>query len=116
MEFKKCVAGKYAYGVSNPQRTDFNGITNVNFEDNNFDDHMKDNNHENYDSIWRFIEILGVCHTVIVDKKDDKAVYNASSPDELALVNAAKLFRFEFKDRDDDNNIIIDHEGTEIKY
>jgi magnesium-transporting ATPase (P-type) len=31
---------------------------------------------------------LGVCHTIIVDAK--KGTYNAASPDELALVNAAK--------------------------
>lgn len=33
MEFKKFVAGKYAYGVSNPNKIDYGDITNVNFED-----------------------------------------------------------------------------------
>jgi hypothetical protein len=34
MDFKKFVAGKYSYGVSNPSRTVYpNDVTNVNFED-----------------------------------------------------------------------------------
>jgi magnesium-transporting ATPase (P-type) len=31
---------------------------------------------------------LALCHTIVIDEK--KGTYNASSPDELALVNAAK--------------------------
>lgn len=31
---------------------------------------------------------LAVCHTVVIDKQ--KGVYNAASPDELALVDGAK--------------------------
>lgn len=34
--------------------------------------------------------------------------YNASSPDELALVNGMRHFGFAFNDRDIDDNIIID--------
>ena len=37
----------------------------------------------------------------------DNLVYNASSPDELALVNAAKYFGYYFKGRDDDNNMVV---------
>jgi hypothetical protein len=35
-------------------------------------------------------------------------VYNASSPDELALVNGMRHFGFAFRDRDIDDNILID--------
>jgi len=38
---------------------------------------------------------LACCHTVILDEK--KGQYSASSPDELALVNAGKQFGYEFK-------------------
>jgi phospholipid-transporting ATPase len=62
------------------------------------------------------LEILAVCHTVIVEEKNGKLVYNASSPDELALVNAAKYFGHSFKGRDDDNNVILDVDGMEITY
>lgn len=48
---------------------------------------------------------LACCHTIIVDQKKGK--YNSSSPDELALVNAAKQFGYEFKDRDENDNIVV---------
>jgi len=48
---------------------------------------------------------MACCHSIIVDQRDK--TYNASSPDELALVNAAKQFGYIFKDRDIDGNLII---------
>jgi len=48
---------------------------------------------------------LALCHTIIVDEK--KKTYNAASPDELALVNAAKQFGYEFKGIDKDDNMIV---------
>jgi magnesium-transporting ATPase (P-type) len=42
--------------------------------------------------------------------------YNAQSPDELALVNAAKYFGYSFKGRDEDNNMCIELQDTEVKY
>ncbi len=35
-------------------------------------------------------------------------VYNASSPDELALVNGMRHFGYAFSDRDIDDNIVVD--------
>lgn len=58
------------------------------------------------------MEILAVCHTIIVEEKNGLPVYNASSPDELALVNAAKYFGYIFKGRDEDNNMIIDTQNN----
>jgi magnesium-transporting ATPase (P-type) len=59
----------------------------------------------------KFIECLGVCHTVISEDKEIKGnrckVYNASSPDELALVNGMRHFGFAFNDRDVDDNMVI---------
>ena len=54
---------------------------------------------------------MGLCHTVVNDTKKDKEgneyiVYNASSPDELALVNGARHLGFFFEDRDSENNMI----------
>ena len=53
------------------------------------------------------LEILSVCHTVIVEEKHNKLIYNASSPDELALVNGTKFLGYGFKGRDQENNLII---------
>ena len=44
----------------------------------------------------KFNQILAVCHTIIVELKDGNIQYNASSPDELALTNAARFFGIEF--------------------
>ena len=51
------------------------------------------------------MEALAICHTIIVEDKDGTLVYNASSPDELALCNAARFFGYQFMGRDDENNI-----------
>jgi phospholipid-transporting ATPase len=48
---------------------------------------------------------LSVCHTIVVDERKD--CYNAASPDELALVNAAKQFGYEFKGIDKDDNLLV---------
>ena len=72
--------------------------------------------HENYPMIHSLFEILAVCHTIIVEEKDGAIIYNASSPDELALVNAAKFFDYTFKGRDEDNNIVVDVKGKLRKY
>lgn len=54
---------------------------------------------------------LACCHTIVIDER--KGTYNAASPDELALVNAAKQFGFEFKGLDaDDNMLIKDHHNN----
>lgn len=65
-----------------------------------------------------FITILAICHTIIIDEKNGKMVYNASSPDELALTNAARHFGIVFEERDEDNNIVIHNTftGVRLKY
>lgn len=56
-----------------------------------------------------------MCHTVIAEKSKhspDHLAYNASSPDELALVNAAKYFGYSFKGRDEENNVLVELKGS----
>lgn len=48
---------------------------------------------------------MAVCHTIIIDVKTGK--YNASSPDELALVEAACSFGFEFTGIDSNDIMTI---------
>jgi phospholipid-transporting ATPase len=122
MEFKKFSVSNYSYGETSPnvdlEAHKRNGITNVNFSDPIFENHMNDYQSENYPNIHRYLEILSVCHTVITEKSKnsqnpDHLAYNASSPDELALVNAAKFFGYYFKGRDDDNNMIVEMRGQD---
>lgn len=43
-----------------------------------------------------FLTLLAVCHTVIPEERDGKTIYQASSPDEAALVAGAELLGYQF--------------------
>lgn len=107
-------AGKYSYGLKNSKPKSFYapGITNVCFEDPTFDEHYGNPKHENYENICDLINCLGICHTVIAEKKvkngEEYISYNASSPDELALVNGARYLGFAFRERDEEGDMIVD--------
>eukprot|EP00124_Ichthyophonus_hoferi_P001420 Ihof_evm9s73 gene=Ihof_evmTU9s73 len=63
-----------------------------------------------------FFHLLSLCHTVQCEEKDDgKLVYNAESPDEAALVEAAKNFGYVFRRRDK-STMVIEVHGEEEKY
>ena len=122
MDFKKFSAGFYSYGESDPvadkEQMKQDGITNVNFSDPLLQAHLTDPQSENFENVNRFMEILSVCHTVIAEKSkhstsSDHLTYNASSPDELALVSAAKFFGYYFKGRDEDNNMIVELKNSQ---
>jgi phospholipid-transporting ATPase len=93
MEFKKFTAGKCPYGTgekaTNPQES------NVNFNDPQMFSDLRDKSAANHKALVRTLLFLSVCHTIVIDER--KGTYNAASPDELALVNAAKQFGYEFK-------------------
>ena len=97
-------------------------MTNVNFEDERVFEIIDDPKRPEYPHVTKFIECLGLCHTVITDEKEKNGekyrVYNASSPDELALVNGMRHFGFAFHDRDLDDNMIIKmtRTGQELKF
>lgn len=86
-------------------------ITNVNFDDAEFYKHFRDKRSDNYEFIEKVLLNLALCHTIIIEKKKGKTSYNASSPDELALVNAAKFFGVKFEDRDEENRMYINFKG-----
>jgi phospholipid-translocating P-type ATPase (flippase) len=72
----------------------------------------------NADDIMEFINLLAVCHTVIPEKNPDNpndVIYQASSPDEAALVKAAKYLGIEFVSRTT-KDITISVLGKEEKY
>ena len=117
MEFKQFTAGGISYGKMNPSVQNYApGVTNVNFEDDTLWGLLDDKSHPQHYHLDRFIECLGICHTVISEDKEVKGVkckvYNASSPDELALVNGMRHFGFAFRDRDVDDNIIVEMTRT----
>lgn len=50
---------------------------------------------------------LALCHTIITEELDGKLCYNASSPDELALVNFAKFTGYEYLGTDEHNYMSV---------
>ena len=60
-----------------------------------------------HNDIKDFLVLMSVCHTVIPEYSDDgELTYNASSPDERALVEGASKYGFVFIDRKPDSVII----------
>ena len=92
MEFKKFSAGEKKYGTGKPPTSVQE--SNVCFNDPEFEKDLKNKGTESYEALSRVLYFLACCHTIIIDEK--KGTYNAASPDELALVNAAKQFGYEF--------------------
>lgn len=110
MTFKKCTINGETYGEQRPvaaeksaysELVDFgwNPLADSKFT---FGDHYlieqirsgKDPN------VRLFFKLLSLCHTVMVEKTDDcELIYQAASPDEGALVTAARNFGFVFLTR-----------------
>jgi phospholipid-transporting ATPase len=65
--------------------------------------------------IRQFLNLLAVCHTVIPEVKDGKMVYQASSPDEAALVQGAEILGYRFHTRKP-KSVFIDVNGQDQEY
>jgi magnesium-transporting ATPase (P-type) len=119
MQFRYMVIGDHIYGSEqriSPEELKIKKVTNVDFHDPSLFEHWNNSSHPNSENINNFIFCLALCHSIIVEKKDNEIVYNASSPDELALVNAAKYLGVDFAERTDDNYIIIKYLGNTFRY
>ena len=68
-------------------------------------EHLENKECPEHDALVRVLIFLGLCHTVVIDGK--KGTYNAASPDELAIVNAAKQFGYEFLGLDKQDNLLL---------
>nr|XP_046230530.1 phospholipid-transporting ATPase IC [Scatophagus argus] len=58
--------------------------------------------------VTEFFKLLSLCHTVMVENKDGELVYQAASPDEGALVTAARNFGYVFLSRTQDTITIME--------
>lgn len=82
-------------------------VENVLFYDENFLGSMKED-----PSKQNYLEFLALCHNIMVNKGE----YNATSPDELALVNFAKMCGIEFLGTNDENEMELNYFGQIRKY
>ncbi|KAI8376471.1 uncharacterized protein BYT42DRAFT_498686 [Radiomyces spectabilis] len=99
MEFRECSIAGLAYATTaDPDRrpqSEYDSHGQYSFQQ--LDDHLQRSMHANI--IHEFLTALMTCHTVIPETKadSDEIVYQASSPDEGALVTgASKIFQYHF--------------------
>ncbi|XP_029698644.1 phospholipid-transporting ATPase IB isoform X2 [Takifugu rubripes] len=109
MHFKKCTIAGITYGnlpSSSNNSTEFDDPTLIqNIE----------GNHPTSPQICEFLTMMAVCHTVVPEREDNQIIYQASSPDEGALVKGAKGLGFVFTARTPDS-VIIEARGKEMSY
>lgn len=119
MEFKKLAVGKRRFGSSTFNMKPVEGVSNVNFVSPEMFEYLKDEKHrgsKKRKKIEHVLIFLALCHTSLVEETEKGNVLNSSSPDELALVSAAKYLGYEFAGRDENGDIVLQHEGVATKY
>jgi phospholipid-transporting ATPase len=105
MEFRMLTVGGVAYADvvpdnKKPQKDSEGKITGW-YDFKRLKDH-EENGAPNSSAIKEFLQLLAVCHTVIPEVSEEdpkKVVFQASSPDEAALVKGAQMLGYEFKIR-----------------
>jgi phospholipid-transporting ATPase len=118
MEFKNISINGQIYGNKKDIKdiSKYPVVTNVDFKDSELFKDLENTSSPNHKALKEFLIELAVCHTIITEEKEGKVHYNASSPDELALVNFAKFVGSEFIGIDDENNLSIEYQKTPMKY
>ncbi|EAS00612.2 phospholipid-translocating P-type ATPase, flippase family protein (macronuclear) [Tetrahymena thermophila SB210] len=93
-------------------------VKNVDFRDRSLFKQLEDPKSSNYSYICEFLTMLAVCHSVIteVDSKTQLIEYNASSPDELALLYFAKFAGMEFTGIDEEEQMSVKFKGKIKKF
>uniref|UniRef100_A0A8B9ICI4 Phospholipid-transporting ATPase n=1 Tax=Anser brachyrhynchus TaxID=132585 RepID=A0A8B9ICI4_9AVES len=124
MTFKKCCINGQRYGKSVDAEHSTRGCRQVDFSWNMYadgkflfyDHYLIEQIKSRKDpEIQKFFLLLAICHTVMVDVSDGQINYQAASPDEGALVTAARNFGYVFLSRTQ-NTITISEMGIEKTY
>uniref|UniRef100_A0A182Q512 Phospholipid-transporting ATPase n=1 Tax=Anopheles farauti TaxID=69004 RepID=A0A182Q512_9DIPT len=128
MTFNKCSIAGRAYGDVVDVRTgetvelsevmesvDFSFNPNYETEFRWYDQGLLDAVQADEEHTHNFFRLLALCHTVMAEEKNGKLDYQAQSPDEAALVSAARNFGFVFKSRAP-NSITIEVMGRTEEY
>uniref|UniRef100_A0A3Q2ZK24 Phospholipid-transporting ATPase n=1 Tax=Kryptolebias marmoratus TaxID=37003 RepID=A0A3Q2ZK24_KRYMA len=107
MSFNKCSINGQTYGTGNEQEhlpadrldfTPFNSLADPDFSF--YDDKLLELVKVGDPHAQEFFRLLSLCHTVMSEEKSEgELVYKAQSPDEGALVTAARNFGFVFRSR-----------------
>ncbi|XP_036424325.1 probable phospholipid-transporting ATPase IA isoform X6 [Colossoma macropomum] len=108
MQFKKCTIAGIAYGHSS------HSMEEAGFNDPSLLENLQ-SNHPTAPVIMEFMTMMAICHTAVPERNEDTIAYQAASPDEGALVRAARNLGFVFSARTPDS-VIVESLGEEEKY
>lgn len=100
----------YSFKFQESERIDFSFNPYYEPEFKWFDKELLNAVRSDEENAHNFFRLLALCHTVMPDQKEGKLEYQAQSPDEAALVSAARNFGFVFKSRTP-NSISIEVKG-----
>jgi phospholipid-transporting ATPase len=114
MRFKYLMIGGTVYG----EKTGYTGkmpqVSNVDFSDPTLFKALEEaKTNPESKRLVRCLNLLALCHTIVMEKPGE---YNASSPDELAFANFAKMSGVEFMGMDEENFMQVNELGARKKY
>ncbi|KAG0792196.1 hypothetical protein G6F22_005934 [Rhizopus arrhizus] len=116
MQFRQAsIAGQFYADQVDPDRRARDDVqdSNAQYTFDQLKQHL--NTHSTANVINEFLTLLAVCHTVIPEKVHEKIVYQASSPDEGALVKGAASLDYQFHTRRP-NSVTCTIRGQELEY
>ncbi|CAG8521461.1 1078_t:CDS:2 [Gigaspora margarita] len=122
MEFRKCSIGGKVYGEYTSNKGGGaseaeNESVKKPFTDKELLIDMQSADQFKSGTIKDFFTLLAICHTVLVSTNSDgEQQYKAQSPDEAALVQAAKDVGYTFHSRESDGIFITTPEGEKVHY
>ncbi|KAK1343127.1 hypothetical protein QTO34_015901 [Cnephaeus nilssonii] len=113
MTFKKCCINGIVYGPEqegypykdNPFLWNVFADGKMLFRNSRLLSIVRNNKDKMVREFWR---LLAICHTVMVEEKDNQLFYQAASPDEEALVTAARNFGYVFLARTQDSITVME--------
>uniref|UniRef100_A0A6I8PD13 Phospholipid-transporting ATPase n=1 Tax=Ornithorhynchus anatinus TaxID=9258 RepID=A0A6I8PD13_ORNAN len=112
MTFKKCSINGRAYGGA----SEYNEVDLADSKFQCFDRRLTEAIQQGDPRVHEFFRLLSLCHTVMPEEKDTgELAYRVQSPDEGALVTAARNFGFTFKTRTPET-ITVEEMGTHVTY
>jgi phospholipid-transporting ATPase len=95
--------------------SNFAKVSNINFRDRTLLDTLNEGDSYEAQKIINVLCFLAICHSVVAEYKENEIIYNAASPDELALVNFAKFCGYEFKGIEE-NFVIVETKEKKMKF
>uniref|UniRef100_A0A914X167 Phospholipid-transporting ATPase n=1 Tax=Plectus sambesii TaxID=2011161 RepID=A0A914X167_9BILA len=124
MTFNKCSIDGKVYGdLTEEQAAQGKDLKPLDFSENKwsepefkfYDPQLLEDTKGSNEKVAEFWRLIALCHTIMPDRSSKELVYQAQSPDEGALVAAARNFGYVFKSRTP-KSITIEVDGKEELY